>query len=209
MTIKAKIGSVLLALLSYCYMPFAHWISTTPIGTTFFLHVLIIYGYVVLAAFGLMIYSIVNLFRGENRQRLGIWPLIATLVVAGSIPSIRVGMLVRMAGMERFSDRSLPLIAAIKKYELANLAPPPSLQALVPTYLPAVPSTGMMAYPEYRYITGNDAVKKYSGNSWALSVNTGAGFSFDRILYFPKQNYPPHGFGGVLEPVGVWAYVHE
>ncbi len=29
------------------------------------------------------------------------------------------------------------------------------------------------------------------------------------VLYFPNRNYPQHGYGGWLEPVGDWAYVHE
>jgi len=29
------------------------------------------------------------------------------------------------------------------------------------------------------------------------------------MLYFPKKDYPEKGYGGSLERVGDWAYVHE
>jgi hypothetical protein len=130
------------------------------------------------------------------------------------VPSCMVGIVlghqVRRAGMHSFVERSRPLVEAIERYEHAHSAPPPSLQALVPRHLAAVPSTGMMAYPRYRYFTGEEAKDQYLGNAWALAVFTpGAGINFDMILYLPSQNYPEIGFGGSLEHIGDWAYVHE
>ena len=115
-----------------------------------------------------------------------------------------------MAGMRSFSQRSQSLINAINAYERDHSAPPGSLDDLVPDYLPAVPSTGMMAYPEYQYYTDDEAKEHYADNPWALSVFTpGGGINFDMMLYFPNQNYPDRGYGGGLERVGDWAYVHE
>jgi hypothetical protein len=51
--------------------------------------------------------------------------------------------------MQNFAQRSEKLIAAIKKYEQDNSDPPESLNDLVPNHLPSIPSTGMMAYPQY------------------------------------------------------------
>lgn len=209
MSFRTKALSVALAIGAIFYPALAHWISTAPIGTTALLDLLIGHAMAVFAALIAIPVLIVQMFHADRPKSLGFWLLISIILVAGAFPAILLGLSVRRNGIERFSDRSLPLIAAIKKYELANLAPPPSLQALVPTYLPAVPSTGMMAYPEYQYVTGPDAIKYHSGNSWALWLNTGYGMAFDQILYFPKQNYPTTGFGGTLETVGVWAYVHE
>jgi hypothetical protein len=42
-----------------------------------------------------------------------------------------------------------------------------------------------------------------------LLVSTLKGGSFDRFLYFPLQNYPEDGYGGSLERIGDWAYLHE
>ena len=73
----------------------------------------------------------------------------------------------------------------------------------------SIPSTGMAAYPTYRYLTGTDALE-YEGNSWVIVVHAPLGLlDFDSFLYFPKQNYPKHGYGGYLERVEDWAYVHE
>jgi hypothetical protein len=33
--------------------------------------------------------------------------------------------------------------------------------------------------------------------------------NWDMFLYFPKQNYPKAGYGGWLERIEDWAYVHE
>ncbi len=45
---------------------------------------------------------------------------------------------------------------------------------------------------------------------WALQVLPPVfGVGFDLMLYFPKQDYPENGYGGWLERVGDWAYVHE
>ncbi len=67
-----------------------------------------------------------------------------------------------------------------------------------------------MAYPEFRYHTGIEAKDRFANNAWALSVATpSGGINWDMMLYFPDQNYPDRGYGGSLERVGDWAYVHE
>jgi hypothetical protein len=67
----------------------------------------------------------------------------------------------------------------------------------------------MMAYPEYEYITGKEAENQY-GNPWVLMVFTpSGGINFDMMLYFPNQEYPPTGYGGGLERIDNWAYLHE
>jgi hypothetical protein len=50
---------------------------------------------------------------------------------------------------------------------------------------------------------------RYEGNSWVLIVQTGVGWNFDRLMYFPNQRYPEQGYGGRLERLNAWAYVHE
>ena len=67
----------------------------------------------------------------------------------------------------------------------------------------------MGAYPKYEYVAGEEA-KKWDDNPWVLYVRTPlGGLNWDMFIYFPKQNYPEHGYGGVLERVKDWAYVHE
>ncbi len=68
----------------------------------------------------------------------------------------------------------------------------------------------MMAYSQYRYLAGDETEKQYQGNPWILRVYTpSGGINFDEMLYFPNQNYPKQGYGGTLELVGDWAYLHE
>ncbi len=117
---------------------------------------------------------------------------------------------VRMDGFKALAQRSTPLVDAIARYEEESGSPPPSLDDLVPDYLPEVPSTGMGAYPDYEYITGDTAQDRYKKNSWVLIVPTPpGGLGWDQFMYFPNQNYPERGYGGVLERIQDWAYVHE
>jgi hypothetical protein len=69
------------------------------------------------------------------------------------------------------------------------------------------PETGLGAYPKIRYTVSSAAEHLY-GNSWMLSVDAFSG-GFDQLIYLPNQEYPLSGFGGSLERLGVWAYVHE
>jgi hypothetical protein len=114
-----------------------------------------------------------------------------------------------MAAFHELSNRSEPLVQVIKTYESKYGTPPPSLESLVPEFLPQVPQTGIGAYPEYGYKVGRQA-QEYAKNDWCLIVDTpSGGINWDIFIYFPDQNYPKFGYGGVLERVGDWAYVHE
>ncbi len=207
---RDRIQLVIFAVSALGYFPFSQWISTTRIGTMFFLWGQMIYLLPLMAAIlATPVLIICLLFRRTRRQSL-FYLLISVLFIPCCIIGIILGQKTRTAGMESFAQRSQALITVIDKYERDNSVPPQSLNDLVPDYIPAVPSTGMMAYPEYRYHTGDEANEQYADNAWALSVFTpSGGINFDMMLYFPNQNYPQHGYGGWLEPIGDWAYVHE
>jgi hypothetical protein len=136
--------------------------------------------------------------------------LVGTLLFASlSIIAMRQGGRIRTAGFERLAERSRPLIQAIEAYARDRGDPPANLEHLVPEYLPAVPKTGMAAYPEYEYFAGSIAVERY-GQPWVLSVFCpSGGINFDQFLYFPDGDYPEQGHGGWLQRIGDWAYVHE
>jgi hypothetical protein len=130
--------------------------------------------------------------------------IVSFIFVAGRADKIR------MKAFGRLAERSAPLVAAIKSYDQKHGKPPESLEALVPEFLAAVPGTGMAAYPKYNYYAGEKAAANYDSNSWVLSVSCPSGIiNFDQFLYFPRQNYPATGYGGSLEKVKDWAYVHE
>ncbi len=142
-------------------------------------------------------------------RRVALQVLIGSTIFAAIVfVSFRVGKAVRTAAFESLARRSAPLITAIKAYEQAHDAPPPTLDVLVPDYLPAIPTTGMKAYSHYAYAVGENG--SLNGNPWRLDVFTPSGFlNFDHFYYYPLQNYEAKlGFDPV-ELIEDWAYVHE
>jgi hypothetical protein len=108
------------------------------------------------------------------------------------------------------ATRSKPLIAAVSAYEKEYGHPPDSLGQLVPRFIPEIPKTGISGCPEYELVTGEKASSYYMGNPWVLRIRPPqVGIGFDDFFYFPLQNYPKTGYGGWLERIGDWAYVHE
>ncbi len=207
---RELIQLVVFALSAIVYFPFSEWLSTTQGGTSLFLWGQMIYVLPLVASILAMPFLVFGLFFRDTRRRSCLYLLCIALFVPCCIFGVGLGDKARMAGMKSFAQRSQTLIRAIENYERDHSGPPQSLNDLVPDYIPAVPCTGMAAYPEYRYHTGDMAKQQYAGNSWVLTVFTPSGFlNFDMMLYFPNQNYPHHGYGGSLEPVGDWAYVHE
>ncbi len=135
--------------------------------------------------------------------------LAAVVFITAVLLGVQLGGPIRRAAFHRLAERSTPLVNAIKDYTDQNGQPPATLSALVPEFLPAVPETGIAAYPRYDYHVGEKALL-FNGNPWVLSVFTPAGMiNFDQFLYFPLQNYPETGYGGSLERISDWAYVHE
>jgi hypothetical protein len=130
-----------------------------------------------------------------------------TLVVA--TPLMLVAGSVRMKAFHRLEARSAPLVHAITAYTTDHGSPPETLNALIPRYLKEIPSTGMRAYPTYRYESGEE-IEKLHDNPWLLYVETPLGLlNFDEIIYLPRQNYPATFYGDRLERIGTWAYRHE
>ncbi|MEQ1751311.1 MAG: hypothetical protein ABL974_17945 [Prosthecobacter sp.] len=137
------------------------------------------------------------------------WFIVSIVALIAGVAGLFLINLVRNEQFRNLAARSEPLIAAIHHYEKMNGAPPKSLEVLVPGLLPKLPGTRMGAYPNYVYLTGEDAAH-YNGNPWILQVPCPLGFSnWDEFLYFPLQNYPATEYGGVLERMGTWAYLHE
>lgn len=122
------------------------------------------------------------------------------------IPSVYLSHELRQLGFSLAAERAAPLVDAIQRFEAANQAPPRALGALVPNYLPQLPSR----LPPVELITDADAERNYYGNSWALVADVGTGLlNWDRFVYLPKQNYPQYGPSGWYQRVGDWAYYHE
>ncbi|MEN9575513.1 MAG: hypothetical protein RL514_3368 [Verrucomicrobiota bacterium] len=115
----------------------------------------------------------------------------------------------RRQALQQVITRAESLIVAIRKFESEHGKPPPDLSALVPNHLAAVPTPGIHTSPEFFYRLPKPD-ESIDGNAWMLEVNPPiVGIGFDRFIYLPNQNYPERGWGGVLERIGTWAYVHE
>jgi len=147
-----------------------------------------------------------------RRHRTGAFAWLALLAVY--IPLATTGFVIvqqlRRQTFESLAERGGPLIEVIGEYSRANGQPPENLEQLIPLYLKEIPGTGIRAYPNYDYGTGEQSLKYHDGNPWILQVHTpSGGINFDRFVYYPLQNYPERGESGWYERIADWAYYHE
>ena len=123
----------------------------------------------------------------------------------GFVPALMVGPSLRASAFDSFSHRSMAVVSAIEQYTDATGKPPKSLSELVPTYLPAVPKTGMAAYPNYKYkaMSGDCSDK----SQWHLSVDVTEFIDMNRLLYCPAQDYElAPDFVHSRMQIGTWVY---
>lgn len=182
--------------------------AVAPVGHWSLLFLELPYELGLLAAVGVLLVAPFLMLRRTTRVRAIAWLIAAIIYLPLAIGALLVGDRIRQWAFDRLAVRSAPLVSAIRNYAEARGAPPSLLSDLVPDYLPRIPSTGMMAYPRYQYYAGTNA-HRYNGNPWVLVIHTPGGMDFDQFMYFPLQNYPTHGYGGLLARVRDWAYVHE
>ena len=187
----------------------SHYVAITSWGTDTLLWFSLLFVFpLLIALFASPICFLCLIFEKTRMHSLRISLIVIFWLVTGVV-FIRLGGEVRMSGFERLASRSVPLVTAIGTYEKEKGHFPIQLSDLVPDYLDKVPKTGMRVYPEYKYYVGEDA-KRFYGNPWVLIIFAPSGaINFDIFMYFPLQNYPPAKYGGTLERVGAWAYVHE
>jgi uncharacterized membrane protein YhaH (DUF805 family) len=198
-----------LALLVNGFIVIAEYIAVAPIGTHFLLPIAHFAMLPLLVASLAVPVSVALLFWRRYRTT-GLKTLLACIIyLIVGIAGIRLAVDVRHNGFVSLAQRSRPLVMAIQQFETKYGKPPENLEQLVPDFLPDVPKTGIGAYPNYEYVVVDDKTA-YEGNPWVLKVNTPhGGINWDTFLYFPKQNYPKTGYGGVLVRIEDWAYVHE
>jgi hypothetical protein len=188
-------------------IPAAEWIAVAPHGSDVFLWLMLLFALPAMAAIPAIPCALVGLAFQRVRRKSALLALCSVVYLVAFIVSIRVGHSVRMNAFHRLAERSKPLVAAVHAFDQKHGRPPESLQALVPEFIASVPSTGMGAYPEYQYST---PATNHDGNPWIITIFTpSGGINFDQFMYFPLTNYPKKGYGGWLERVGDWAYVHE
>jgi hypothetical protein len=82
--------------------------------------------------------------------------------------------------LERLVRRSEPLVTAVRAFESRHGRPPPHLEALVPEFLPSLPTTGLPDAPSYAYKL--DPASGDSPSSWRLGIELGGVFDFDELV---------------------------
>ena len=188
-------------------IPAADWLAVSSHGNSGFLNISLFFVFVALAAFLTFIISLVGLAFVSIRRFSALLALCSAAYLVALFVSNHVGERIRMEAFHQLAELSQPLVGAIRAFEQKNGHPPESLRALVPEFIPSVPNTGMAAYPDYDYLA---PATNWNGNPWVLRVSTSVGvLNWDQFMYLPLTNYPASGYGGSLERVGDWAYVHE
>ena len=196
------------AVLPPVLMPLAQYAVLAPWGSSLFLLVEMIFVMgCMFGVAGIVLGGIITCRHATRTQ--GVLLLICSIIYCpATMLGYCLGEKVREQAFHQFTQRSAPLVAAIRDYDSKHGQPPSSLDVLVPEWLPQVPWTGIGGYPNCRYALPTQP-GQYEGNEWVLIVETGHGLNFDTIMYLPRQNYPRQGYGGSLQPIDDWAYVHE
>ncbi|MBL7214050.1 MAG: hypothetical protein ISS71_00060 [Phycisphaerae bacterium] len=191
----------------------AHIYALSPRGSTVILNGMFIIMIPLMIALFLIILGLLGLLVKSIRTYMVFLVLCSFIYFVAGIVTLRISGYIthsiRNTAFRKLAQRSQSLIKAVRAYEQAYGNPPDSLQKLVPEFISEVPNTGMGGYPEYRYLSGENAMQ-WTENPWVIFVETPIGIlNWDLFMYFPLQNYPEIGYGGYLEKIDDWAYVHE
>jgi len=204
---------VLITLLAFSplvELPWSAWSAVSASGDAYWSWLYSVYQVLILAAAFMVYLQVSRALEEQKKRRALLWMIPVFCCLLSCVAGLFVSRDVRMQGIAAFAERSQTLITAIEKYEREQGQPPEALSELVPDYLPAIPRTGMKAYPQYLYFSGDAVRKRYAGNDWVLRVLTPTlVINLDQMFYFPQQNYADSRLAPSLERVGTWAYYHE
>jgi hypothetical protein len=192
--------------------PLAWWLAYSSNGVVSLLGNCLAYFelvcvFILLAAIVAVPLCLGGLFFRRHRFPAHLWLVYCVVFTGSFLGGIYLRSEVCNARLHQVIERGQPLIDAIQAYDAKNGQPPPSLNELVPEYIGEIPGTGIGMWPEFHYSTG--APNAFDGNAWVLSVTPPCVGGFDQFFYFPRQNYPDKGYGGGIERIGTWGYVHE
>jgi membrane-bound ClpP family serine protease len=144
----------------------------------------------------------------SSGRNVGAAVLLAFGMVLGLVPSLLFNRIMKLKVAELIADRSAPVVEAIEKYRALKGAPPADLTDLVPAFLPEMPHTGSVLYPDYDYRSG-EATAAWN-NPWILSVPMTEVLKWDVLYYCPEQRC--EGFVeelGAGIPLGKWMLLDE
>ena len=123
--------------------------------------------------------------------------------IVGILVGTAVGNPIRMNAYRELGERSEPLIRAIHRFEDEHGSPPPTLEVLVPDYLPAIPEAVVGGSEPYHYRAGGSGY-----DQWSLRVHASSGMgSFDEFIYLPNQDYEKHFASRTV--LGKWVYIRS
>jgi len=133
------------------------------------------------------------------------------LIILTAMGSIRLFGHLRMLGAQGAAERGEALIEAIDRFQAREGRLPGSLDELVPRDLPSIPETGMMGFRSFEYVgpASETAGEERLFETYEIRVNLYQLLQFDSLVYWPEENYPDWMYGGGVERIGEWAYVHE
>ncbi|MEM9802280.1 MAG: hypothetical protein AAGA20_18280 [Planctomycetota bacterium] len=143
--------------------------------------------------------------------------LVACVGATTAVALLLAGNRIRARAFARAADRADPLIAAIDGFVAEHGRPPSGLDALVPDWIDAIPSTSLLTYPDFWYEPSDLRRESYwevdgLPPTWSLRIHCGRGFAnWDVFIYYPDGLYEGVGrrWGGWHELIRGWAYVHE
>lgn len=145
---------------------------------------------------------------GYRRIEIAAAALGVVLLMWGTFDPAR--QLVRMSihrGLSTVAVSASPVIDALEEYRSKNGGYPEKLDALVPSYLPRIPTTGLAAYPQYWYHRSKGS-QPPKGYELSVPVSTGV-LDFSAFQYWPEGDYPPTWPHQSPEVVGDWAIWYD
>ena len=153
--------------------------------------------------------SLIN--RTQRRNILGILSFMLGLIILGSstLPLFFQDQLEH--GMQHYAiSRYGVVIDAIEKYHVEHGSYPPSLNELVPNYLPAVPGKYMKFGEELNYFAdpNSENARGYAGHGPFIFELTGmyAGIHGQTLKYCPIQDRSCDIFKGRVDDRWIWTY---
>jgi len=152
-----------------------------------------------------------SLFRRQRREAtllLGFVLILSSL--GGYWAGIKGPYLVRELSMKRAAKRGQAIVDAIEAYRLVHRTYPDSLAHLQPKYIAQIPHTGICGYPAFEYSKIEKTGEFYYTGGYEIKIDTSLGaLNWDVFVYWPSKNYPDRMYGGEVQRIGDWAYVHE
>lgn len=159
-----------------------------------------------LAVLGVFVAGFAVLLAPRRRDMAMQVVLSCCMVLLSAVPAIWLSGWLRMRGFDWAGERAMSVVAAMERCVAETGAVPESVEALVPRWLDQVPSR----IPSLRVVTPVTADEDLGANRWALVADVPSGLiNWDVFVYLPDRQYPARGWGGRLERLGNWAYVHE